>query len=450
MSDKKNADHTDRLSPEELFDRFSDDSFSSLLADDSVWGQNLPSDFSFNEGEGSDDAWGRERIGDSADPFGLADISSGFGHPSSETEEIHTAEEAGKLAAEADSRMRVSDLCPSQSGDTNSADVNSLIRDFLHKDILSEEFVGGPEEEITAEDTAVSEDQDISMAEVTAADELISAGVDATQPAARLEGESAPSRETVSSDRRVSEEKDAFITADPGNRESGDSTGVEGGRVRQPKKKLNIRPIHVVCVWFVLFALLARALSSIPERKTEDREEEVMTLFSEASISAERRDYYAVIDVSDIEGLWLSYQDEKDWVLFVFGDQEHYQEYGTDLEDIYFFVSSGYSIKNESDFDEEAQEIVVTPPYYPEVEDLEIAEKDRRHFSWDICDVYYLAYGPTGKLPGPEADFMNYYFWIQAPDRSEFQLTLTCGFSRMDQAFDPKAFLDDHIRIEKY
>ena len=33
MSDKKNADHTDRLSPEELFDRFSDDSFSSLLAD---------------------------------------------------------------------------------------------------------------------------------------------------------------------------------------------------------------------------------------------------------------------------------------------------------------------------------------------------------------------------------------------------------------------------------
>ena len=79
MSDKKNADHTDRLSPEELFDRFSDDSFSSLLADNSVWGQNLNSDFSFNEGAGSDDAWGRDRIGDSADPFGLADISSGFG-----------------------------------------------------------------------------------------------------------------------------------------------------------------------------------------------------------------------------------------------------------------------------------------------------------------------------------------------------------------------------------
>ena len=95
MSDKKNADHTDRLSPEELFDRFSDDSFSSLLSDDSVWGQNLPSDFSLNEGEGSDDAWGRERIGDSTDPFGLADISSGFGHPGSETEETHTAEEAG-------------------------------------------------------------------------------------------------------------------------------------------------------------------------------------------------------------------------------------------------------------------------------------------------------------------------------------------------------------------
>lgn len=33
-------------------------------------------------------------------------------------------------------------------------------------------------------------------------------------------------------------------------------------------------------------------------------------------------------------------------------------------------------------------------------------------------------------------------------DRSEFQLTLTCGFSRMDQAFDPEVFLDEHIRIE--
>ena len=191
MSDKKNADHTDRLSPEELYDRFSDDSFSSLLVDDSVWGQNLPSDFSLNEGEGSDDAWGRERIGDSADPFGLADISSGFGHPSSKTEETHTADEAGKPAAEADPRMRVSDLCPSQSGDTNSTDENSLIRDFLHKDILSEEFVGGPEEDITAEDTAVSKDQDISMAEVTAADEQITADVDAAQSAARLEAESA-------------------------------------------------------------------------------------------------------------------------------------------------------------------------------------------------------------------------------------------------------------------
>lgn len=34
--------------------------------------------------------------------------------------------------------------------------------------------------------------------------------------------------------------------------------------------------------------------------------------------------------------------------------------------------------------------------------------------------------------------------------RSRFQLTLTCGFSRMDQAFDPEAFLDEHIRIEKF
>ena len=44
-----------------------------------VWGQNFPPDFSFSEGEGSDDAWGRDRIGDSTDPFGLAAISSGFG-----------------------------------------------------------------------------------------------------------------------------------------------------------------------------------------------------------------------------------------------------------------------------------------------------------------------------------------------------------------------------------
>ena len=191
MSDKKNADHTDRLSPEELFERFSDDSFSSLLTDDSVWGQNLPSDFSFNDGEESDDAWGRDGIGDSADLFGLADISSGFGNLSSDIEETHTAEETGKFAAEADSWKSVSGLSPSQSGDTDRTDESSLIRDFLHKDLLSEEHVGEPDEDIIAEDAAVSEYLDISMAKATATDELITAGVDVTQPAARPEAETA-------------------------------------------------------------------------------------------------------------------------------------------------------------------------------------------------------------------------------------------------------------------
>lgn len=451
MSDKKNADHTDRLSPEELFERFSDDSFSSLLTDDSVWGQNLPSDFSFNDGEESDDAWGRDGIGDSADLFGLADISSGFGNLSSDIEETHTAEETGKFAAEADSWKSVSGLSPSQSGDTDRTDESSLIRDFLHKDLLSEEHVGEPDEDIIAEDAAVSEYLDISMAKATATDELITAGVDVTQPAARPEAETALSKEAISSGGHASEEKDPLIPADSGSRESGDGTGPESGRVRKPKKKQNIKPIHVICAWFMLFALLARGLSSIPERMTENREDEVMTLFSEAAISTERGDYYAVIDVSDIEGLWWSYRDEKDRVVFVFGDQKHFLQYGADIEDIDFLVFSEYSIKNEDDFDEEARGLVVYPPYPYDsyAEDLEITEKDRRHFSWDICDVYYLAYGPTGNLPGPEADFMVYYFWIQAPDGSEFQLTLTCGFSRVDQAFDPEAFLDGHIRIEK-
>ena len=79
----------------------------------------------------------------------------------------------------------------------------------------------------------------------------------------------------------------------------------------------------------------------------------------------------------------------------------------------------------------------------------EISEKDRRMFSRGDCQVYYLAYEPTGDLPGPEADFRKYYFWIQAPDRSEFQLTMFCGFSRSDEAFDPEIFLEDHIMIEE-
>ena len=79
----------------------------------------------------------------------------------------------------------------------------------------------------------------------------------------------------------------------------------------------------------------------------------------------------------------------------------------------------------------------------------EIAEKDRRLFSRGDCQVYYLAYGPTGDLPGPEADFRKYYFWIQAPDHSEFQLTMLCGFSHFDEVFDSEILLEDYIMIEE-
>ena len=468
MSDKNNENQLDRLSPEELFDRFSDDSFSSLLEDDSVWGQNLPPDSPLNGGEGADDAWGRDGFGDSADPFGLTDISSAFGHLSSNTEETHTAEEAGKTVVETDSKVsdsgqysagadsRVSgpDLYPSQAEDTDITDESSLIRDSLHKDIPSEAETAAFEETLSS-DEQVSEvrGSGIPLGCGGAPEyQESSDSTDAESVRARIQKKEESEKEEPEKEEPEKEEPEK---EEP---EKEEPEKEEPEKEELEKKRIS-RPIHILLALCILLAFLVLVLSSIPKKEIEVIEEEdKIGLFTEAVVSMYVADYYAVIDVSDIEGLIHAFlSSNKQWAAFYFGDRENFKGIGVDSEEIYLNVYIEDEIKNQKDFEAKAQELDETTdfPYFWYGEDwdewnLESVEKDRRHFSWDICDVYYLAYGPTGELPGPEADYRQYYFWIQAPDRCEFRLEMFCGFSRIDKAFDPVKFLDDHIRIEEY
>lgn len=79
---------------------------------------------------------------------------------------------------------------------------------------------------------------------------------------------------------------------------------------------------------------------------------------------------------------------------------------------------------------------------------LEMEEKDRGQFSFDMCDVYYVALGPEG-TPKPGNDFYFYDIWINPPGYAGFEIFINFEYASTAEGFDPKAFLNDHLTIKE-